>query len=102
MIITHIIKYPKGLHMFNDQHLEADFQALPPEKQAEVADFIHFLRQKQAIQSSSDQEERLTKAAQLLLGTDVLPPSAEEMALWDQITQTPDDPIQLNEPELDA
>jgi hypothetical protein len=87
--------------MFKDQHLEADFQALPPEKQAEVADFIQFLRQKQAQQISPDQSERLKKAAQLLLGTDAPPTSAEENFLWDRVTQAPVEPIQLNVPDLD-
>lgn len=67
--------------MFQDKNIEDDFSALSSEKQAEVADFIQFLRQKQK-RSSSSQIDR-EKAAELLLGKNAKEDAAS-FQLWDE------------------
>lgn len=44
--------------MFQDQQWLQDFESLPPEKQAEVVDFIQFLKSRQAQQSQQQKPKR--------------------------------------------
>lgn len=87
--------------MFQDQELLNELHSLPPAKQAEVVNFIQFLKQKQQAQAPIEAEKqvKLQMAAELLLNT----PSnldPEEIALWDDVVNTSDEPIQIGEPYL--
>ena len=44
--------------MFQDKQWLQDFEALPPEKQAEVVDFIHFLQSRQTRQIQAQKRQR--------------------------------------------
>ncbi|MGV3525506.1 MAG: DUF2281 domain-containing protein [Candidatus Sericytochromatia bacterium] len=87
--------------MFQDQEILNELHSLPPAKQAEVVDFIQFLKQKQQTPASveADEHQKLQLAAELLLNT----PSnlePEEIALWDAVVNLSDEPVQIGEPDL--
>ena len=44
--------------MFHDKQWMQDFETLPPEKQAEVVDFIQFLKSRQAHQDQPPKTKR--------------------------------------------
>lgn len=87
--------------MFQDQELLNDLHSLPPVKQAEVVDFIQFLKHKQLTQEplELDEQKKLELAAELLLKTpnDIDP---DEIALWDAVVSSSEEPFQVGEPEL--
>jgi len=87
--------------MFQDQEILNAFHTLPLAKQAEVVDFMQFLKQKQQTQlpSTADESQKLLLAAELLLNTpsDLEP---EEIALWDTVVGSLDEPVQIGEPDL--
>ena len=70
-------------------------------KQAEVVDFILFLKQKQLTKEplALDEKKKLELAAELLLKTpsDIDP---DEITLWDAVVNSPEEMIQIGEPEL--
>ncbi|MBT9548980.1 MAG: DUF2281 domain-containing protein [Candidatus Sericytochromatia bacterium] len=87
--------------MFQDQEILNELHSLPPAKQAEVVDFIQFLKYKQQTPASveADEQQKLQLAAELLLST----PSnldPEEIALWDAVVNASDEPVQIGEPDL--
>jgi len=87
--------------MFQDQEILNELHSLPPARQAEVVDFIHFLKQKQQTQdpAEADERQKLQLAAELLLNTpENLEP--EEIALWDAVLNGADEPVQIGEPDL--
>jgi hypothetical protein len=87
--------------MFQDQEILQDLHSLPAPAQAEVLDFIRFLKQKQqmSIPTPLERQAKLALAAELLLQTptDLAP---EEQLLWDQLAQSSDLPVHMNEPDL--
>jgi hypothetical protein len=87
--------------MFQDQEILNELHSLPPAKQAEVVDFIQFLKQKPQTPASveADEHQKLQLAAELLLNT----PSnlePEEIALWDAVVNMSNEPVQIGEPDL--
>lgn len=87
--------------MFQDQEILNELHSLPPAKQAEVIDFIQRLKQKQQMQVPVEayEQQKLQLAAELLLNT----PSdleLEEIALWDAVVDSSDEPVQIGEPDL--
>jgi len=87
--------------MFQDQEILNELHSLPPAKQAEVVDFIQFLKQKLHTQAPVEAQEhqKLQLAAELLLNTQSnLEP--EEIALWDAVVNTSDGSVQIGEPDL--
>ena len=82
--------------MFQDQEILNALHSLPPTKQAEVVNFIQFLKQKQQTQTpvEADEQAKLQLAAELLLNS----PSnleSEELALWDAVVNTSGEPVQI-------
>ncbi len=68
--------------MFQDQARQDKFKALSAEKQIEVADFIHFLHQRQAEENTEDPNQ--AKIAELLLGQNASD-DPESNAIWDEL-----------------
>lgn len=86
--------------MIQDNQLFEDINSLPPEKKAEVIDFVGRLKEKES--SPSELSEKLALAEKLLFGTpDDM--DEEEIALWDAVIESLDeDPVRFNEPDLSS